>query len=731
MESIGVEEQPRIAIPGPILVGLVVPSEEAAAVGKARVEQREERVQALRFPAREVPAAWDGHRPMLLPPLRLVAIQVARRAEVVRALVAPDHGVRQAALRALHLDEPTVIPQEFVRFDIIEVLAEAADHRVHWLFAVRRQVQVPPRVVADDHLPLGRLRVAQREEAVPVPRGLVRDAQLRGHVLDHLRRQQGLFHVVRVAATAEENPHGAQACQAERRGLDFQDVWGSCPLLREPQFVKLDIQVLTVLEARLHHQIVVDVNRVARGRASVGLVVPGVELGLRLRVQRHVRRDPLWDLAERQRLEGLLGEAPQAQGVRELDGPLLALDLPVGVDRVLGVPAVERIDGFVALRAHDAVGVREAPRVWVAHHDVDVVHSHVKQVVSPPLQLVPKGAPDVERVHFLELLPRLLVPDVQVAEEASVAADLERLVRHVLEARPEHLGPLRPVARRPAQRDLHVGGLDASCDSARRRPDAQIHLVGHLFFEGQPGLLLHEVADVHGLPEVLGREAVGHGAAYEVALGAGLRVVAGRGAARHRQLAALELGQILAVDLLELALQLHPRGVDVVAGRRRLLWGRLGQGRHLAEQLGPRHLVRCVDGRLRLERRVGGQARVHELRVLQLHLLPLLGVRLAFARDRRDRLGQRARLGWSGRRRGAGEGVVERLGHELLRLVVPGQLVVFSHSDGIVPREVTFVVLVVEGVAQRPLAAVVVDDLHDLPDRKWERPLSLVWPIDG
>lgn len=78
-------------------------------------------------------------------PARLVALKEAGRAEVVRALLAPHHRVRQATFAAsentqghhillfqaaLHLHEAAEIPQELVGDDVTQVLPEPQEEQV-------------------------------------------------------------------------------------------------------------------------------------------------------------------------------------------------------------------------------------------------------------------------------------------------------------------------------------------------------------------------------------------------------------------------------------------------------------------------------------------------------------------------------------------------------------------------------------------------------------------------
>mmetsp|Transcript_61346 Transcript_61346/g.161214 ORF Transcript_61346/g.161214 Transcript_61346/m.161214 type:complete len:491 (-) Transcript_61346:158-1630(-) len=438
---------------------------------------------------------------MLLPALGLVRLEEALRAEVVGALVAPDHGVRQAALAALHLDEAAVVPEELVRDAVVEVLAEAPDHGVDRLQPVGGQVQVPTGVVLHHGLPLGRQRVPEREQAVPVPRRVVADAELRGHVLDDLRRDHGLLHVVRVPAAPQEDPHGAQALELVDRGPRVQHVRPGGALLGQAELVELHVEVVAVLQARLHHQVLVHVDLAALPGAESGLLLLQLRVrrGLRLRVERQVRLDPLRDLAERQGLEGLLRKRAEPQGVGELH----LLHLLVRVDGALGVPAVEGVDRLAGVGADDAVGVREAPSVGMAHHHVHKVHAHVEEVLLPPLELEPEGAVHVHGVHLLELLPGVLVVDVELAEEGRIAADLERLVHDVVEAGAEHLRPLGAAAGRALQRHPHVGRLDVRSEAASRGAHAQVCLVGRSLRPGHADLLPHELGERGDRLEVL------------------------------------------------------------------------------------------------------------------------------------------------------------------------------------------------------------------------------------
>mmetsp|Transcript_150399 Transcript_150399/g.483353 ORF Transcript_150399/g.483353 Transcript_150399/m.483353 type:complete len:719 (+) Transcript_150399:1529-3685(+) len=285
VEGVGVEVQPRVAVTRAVFVGLIVTRKETAAVREAGVEQGEELPEAIGFGGLEVAASGHRHRPMFLAALGLVTMQVARCAEVVRALVAPNHGVRQTALAALHLHEASVIPKEFVGLAILEMLPEASDHRVDRLQTIGGQVKVPARVVADDHLPILCHGVPQREEAIPVACWVFSYAQLSRHVLDHLRRDQGLLHVVRIPTAAQEDAHCTEAAQSIRDRQDVQDVRRCRPLLGQPQLVQAHVEVIAFLQARLHEEVVFRLDGLSLRLTHLSFLVSGVELGLCFRAE--------------------------------------------------------------------------------------------------------------------------------------------------------------------------------------------------------------------------------------------------------------------------------------------------------------------------------------------------------------------------------------------------------------------------------------------------------------
>lgn len=83
-------------------------------VAEPDVEQRDVVLHLLHFRGPEVPAARNRQRPVLSPACRLVQVQKAVDAEIVRALHAPHHRVGNAAFAALDLHESAVFPQEVV-----------------------------------------------------------------------------------------------------------------------------------------------------------------------------------------------------------------------------------------------------------------------------------------------------------------------------------------------------------------------------------------------------------------------------------------------------------------------------------------------------------------------------------------------------------------------------------------------------------------------------------------
>mmetsp|Transcript_65078 Transcript_65078/g.141275 ORF Transcript_65078/g.141275 Transcript_65078/m.141275 type:complete len:220 (+) Transcript_65078:1897-2556(+) len=209
VERVGVEVQPSVPVSRAVLVGLVVACQEAPSVREAHIQERQELLEPRSLRGGEVARAGDGHAPVLFASLRLVAVKIAGGAEVVRALMAPDHGVGKATLATLHLYKTSEVPQELVRLAIVQELAEFSDHGMDRLQAVGGEVKVPSRVVADDNLPFYCHRVAQRKQTIPVARRIIPNAELSGHVLDHLWGDESHLHVVRVASASEKDSHGA------------------------------------------------------------------------------------------------------------------------------------------------------------------------------------------------------------------------------------------------------------------------------------------------------------------------------------------------------------------------------------------------------------------------------------------------------------------------------------------------------------------------------------------
>mmetsp|Transcript_104074 Transcript_104074/g.301082 ORF Transcript_104074/g.301082 Transcript_104074/m.301082 type:complete len:276 (+) Transcript_104074:202-1029(+) len=271
---------------------------------------------------------------------------------------------------------------------------------------------------------------------------------------------------------------------------------------------------------------------------------------------------------------------------------------------MLRKPAVEGVDRLACVGADDAVRVGVAPRIRMTHHHVEVVHTHVEEVPSSPLQLGPECALHIQGIQLLELLPHLLVLAVEIAEEASVATHLERLVDDVVEARPEELCPFGTVAGRAVQRDLHVSRLDVPRNAVGRRPDAEVCGVWRRLLEGQAHLSAHKVRDVHGVAEGVALVVVRQMRPDEVPLRTRHRVRRRCGGPGVRQLATFKLRKVRILDLLQLPLQLLPRSLDVVPRRRRLLRGRVRDHGHLSKEPRPGHVVGGVDRRLRLQRRV-------------------------------------------------------------------------------------------------------------------------------
>mmetsp|Transcript_57360 Transcript_57360/g.136533 ORF Transcript_57360/g.136533 Transcript_57360/m.136533 type:complete len:236 (+) Transcript_57360:145-852(+) len=72
LEGVGMEKQPGVSTSGAVPVGLVVSRQEAAAHGEADVQQRQVVVHSGGLGCRQIPAARDGRRPVLLSACRLV-----------------------------------------------------------------------------------------------------------------------------------------------------------------------------------------------------------------------------------------------------------------------------------------------------------------------------------------------------------------------------------------------------------------------------------------------------------------------------------------------------------------------------------------------------------------------------------------------------------------------------------------------------------------------------------
>mmetsp|Transcript_24996 Transcript_24996/g.75082 ORF Transcript_24996/g.75082 Transcript_24996/m.75082 type:complete len:1073 (+) Transcript_24996:389-3607(+) len=403
LEGVGVEKEPRVALPGAVLVRLVVSREETPAVREANVQQRQVIPQAGRLRRRQVARARDRHGPVPLSADRPVRLEEARRAEVVGALLAPHDRIQNAALRALELGHRRLaeVPQKFVLDALVEVLAETLDHRVDGLQRVGWEVQVEARVVADDYFPLGRQRVAHCKHAIPIMSWLASDAELRRHVLHHLGRDGGLLHVVGVPPAPQVDPHCAQAFDAERRGARVQHVRGQLPARHLPCLpVDLDENLVGFVQARREHRRLVDFDWARLGAGSVLLVPP--------RGLQSERVHPVGDLTKRKCLKGFGRKGAQAQRVQKVD----VRNLLFRLDRPLRVPAMERINGLAWVGTHHVQRVREAPRVRMVHHDIDEIHAGVIHAVLSPLKLEPQHAIGVPGVHLLEVLPRDVIGDV-------------------------------------------------------------------------------------------------------------------------------------------------------------------------------------------------------------------------------------------------------------------------------------------------------------------------------
>mmetsp|Transcript_111489 Transcript_111489/g.315292 ORF Transcript_111489/g.315292 Transcript_111489/m.315292 type:complete len:225 (+) Transcript_111489:2117-2791(+) len=161
--------------------------------------------------------------------------------------------------------------------------------------------------------------------------------------------------------------------------------------------------------------------------------------------------------------------------------------------------------------------VREAPCVRVPHHDIDIVHALVENIVLAALQLEPERAVYVPGVQPLELFPGGAVVQVKLAEYARIAADLERLVDNVVVARPKHLRPLGTAPCGALQRHPHVRRLDLRGHAAGRGADPRVHLEQRLRLPGdldpppdhmlessdrleELGLQLHREVSAHNVP---------------------------------------------------------------------------------------------------------------------------------------------------------------------------------------------------------------------------------------
>mmetsp|Transcript_108523 Transcript_108523/g.346330 ORF Transcript_108523/g.346330 Transcript_108523/m.346330 type:complete len:362 (+) Transcript_108523:3650-4735(+) len=346
-----------------------------------------------------------------------VRLEEARSAEVVRALHAPNDRVWHAAFSAFELHHwgLSELPEELVLQAIVEVVSEALHHGVDWLKGVRREVQVPSRVILDNRLPLRSQGVAQGKHAIPVCRGLLPDAEASSHVLHHLGSEQALLHVVGVASAAHEDAHGTQALDAEGRDPCVQDVRREHPVCNLAVGADLDEGFAAVVQARRHHHLAVDLELLLAGLGllihHLGGLLHAVGL-LELRDGEGVH--PLRDLAERKSLEGLLRKRSQPKGIEEVD----VLNLLLGVDVPLREPAVEWVYRLAGARAHHLACIREPPSGRMVHHDIDEVDVRVVDGIFPSLKLEPQRSVDVPGMDFLELLLGSIVVVVEFAEDA-------------------------------------------------------------------------------------------------------------------------------------------------------------------------------------------------------------------------------------------------------------------------------------------------------------------------
>mmetsp|Transcript_81638 Transcript_81638/g.221166 ORF Transcript_81638/g.221166 Transcript_81638/m.221166 type:complete len:396 (-) Transcript_81638:111-1298(-) len=395
---------------------------------------------------------------------------------------------------------------------------------------------------------------------------------------------------------------------------------------------------------------------------------------------------------------------------------------------MLRKPAMERVDGLPGVRADHAGSVGEAPCLRVAHHHVDEVHAPVEEVVLLPLQLEPQRAVHVLRVELLELLPALLVVQVQVAEHAGVAPDLERLVDDVVEPRPEHLRPLGAGGRRPLQGDAHDAWLDACGDAARGGARPEVGVERRLVLPRDLDALLHDFGQGGDRLQVPLLQLHRQVAADEVVLRPRHRLGRRRRAPRDGGLATLH-GVRVVSHRRQLPLQLLAGSIEVVFGRPWLLGSRSRHRRHLAEHLRLGEIEGCAERRLGLEHWVVRDAWDDELWVV-LAVLEALRLHAHFswghARGRRCLHGRRQRAvdGQRLRRRPPpGRGQLAQLRSLALArvalLVVVHHVAVLCDGHGVVLREVPLHFRLPLKVRQRPVAPVVMDNLDHLASHKW------------
>mmetsp|Transcript_33036 Transcript_33036/g.77243 ORF Transcript_33036/g.77243 Transcript_33036/m.77243 type:complete len:242 (-) Transcript_33036:584-1309(-) len=145
------------------------------------------------------------------------------------------------------------------------------------------------------------------------------------------------------------------------------------------------------------------------------------------------------------------------------------------------------------VRADHMRGIWEAPRVGMAHHDVDKVHAHVEQVLLLALELEPQSTVDVPNMQLLEQLSRASIIEVGVAKNACIAAHLEGLVDNVIETWAEKLKPSCSRAQRVVQGHTHVRRLDSLCNPIGSMPRPEIRCVWRLLLPLLPCSLLQNV----------------------------------------------------------------------------------------------------------------------------------------------------------------------------------------------------------------------------------------------